>query len=52
MVHAQVGKEFPDSEQDEEKVKFIEARNGASSVGQFPDDQGALTLSTWLCLFK
>ena len=49
--HAQVGKEFPDSEQDEEKDDFIEIRNTASTVGRLPDDQGELILSTWLCLF-
>lgn len=48
---AQVGKEFPDSEQSGEKDEFIEARNTASTVGGLSDDQGEGTSSVWSCLF-
>lgn len=44
MVHAQVGTEFPDSEQDEGKDKFIEARNTANTEGQLPADQREPTM--------
>ena len=33
-------KEFPDSEWGEKIDQFIEIRDTASAVGQFPDDQG------------
>lgn len=51
VVCVRVGKEYPDSEQGEEKDEFIEARNSANTVDSLSADQGELIPSMWSCLF-
>ena len=42
VVHARVGKEFPDMKQNEKEVKFIRVRDADRTVGQL---EGELMLS-------
>ena len=51
VVHAQVGKEFPNTRQNERRIEFIrmgEEGGTASTMGQLPESQGELTLNVGL----
>ena len=51
VVHAQVGKEFPNTRQNERRIEFIrmgEEGATASTMGQLPESQGELTLNIGL----
>ena len=51
MVHAQIGKEFPNMRQNERRIELIrvgEEVGTASKMGQLPDSQGELTLNVGL----
>lgn len=47
MVHAQIGREFPNTRQNERRIEFIrvgDEEGTASTMGQLPESQGELTL--------
>ena len=47
VVHAQIGKEFPNMKQNERRIEFIrvgDEEGVASTMGQLPESQGELTL--------
>ena len=51
MVHAQIGKEFPNTRQNERRIEFIrvgEEMGTANKMGQLPESQGELTLNVGL----
>lgn len=51
VVHAQVGKEFPNTRQNERRIEFIrvgEEGGTASTMGQLPESKGELTLNVGL----
>ena len=49
VVRAQVGKEFPDTRQNEREIKFIRVGDAVRTVGQLKGELTTGVLSTLLC---